>query len=76
MAFEASDLDHDGTLDKSEAEAFARGVHSMKNDGTEFDESVAQKAWEELSVADKITKDVLFARVYARALEQGKISDA
>ena len=30
LAFAASDLNGDGNFDKAEAEAFARGVHSLR----------------------------------------------
>ena len=63
-------------LEKDEAEAFARHLHHIKNDGTEFDAARAEKLWDDLQENGKISKEKLHTKLFERAKAAGKITDA
>ena len=73
--FATHDADQSGTLDKAEAESFARGIHALRQDGTEFSLERAEALWTSLSVDGQIPKAAAYAKLYERAVAAGKISN-
>ena len=63
-------------LEKHEAEALARKLHSFKNDGSEFDVARAEKLWDEFQEGGKISKEKLHTKLFEKAKSQGRITDA
>ena len=73
--FAQHDADGSGDFDKAEAGAFARALHALKNDGTEFDVERAKALWDAHAVDERLPKESVYEKLLARAKDAGKISD-
>ena len=71
--FTQHDINKDGNLDHDEAAAFAKHLHHIKNDGTEFDEARAETQWTTLSEGGHISQEKLWNKMLEKATAAGKI---